>query len=124
MTEKDRCEGYAYRITEIDVKDIPAFKDRDIIELQPMITILKCGSRKHKFFQVNIQLGNICSKQVGFFEILKTDFYPFEQTFDGVYDFILSRLKNFDWNDLLEEFDEKNETYEDYLRRISDEVKC
>lgn len=121
--KKSRAEGYSYKLTENDASNIIAFKDRDITELQPTITVLKCGSSKHKYFRVDISLGNICSKQVCFFEILKTDFYPFKQTFDGVCNFMLQHIELLDWESLLAEHDVKCETYEDFLRRISNEIK-
>lgn len=119
--KKDYLYGYAYCLTESEVERIPAFDGKNVAELQPQILIYK--NRTRNYFRVSIQLGCVCEKIIGVFHIVKDGkCYPFEQSFNGILNYLIDKIDNSEWEGLIKEHDKTEDSYDGFIKRIADEL--
>ena len=122
---KHYVEGYSYYFTREELKKLPEFKEipeSDFFDLKPSLMILKI--RRDKVFKVFIQTGNYC-RQILYFPICssKSLRLPYEQTYKGIAKYVIGLMESgqLAWLDLLEYYESHHESYEDFIKRITNE---
>ena len=112
--KKRRVEAMLYTLEEEDIRGLPEFDGRNIGELRPSILIVKSGLPRQKTMRVYTEICDYYSRAEITYRLSYTQKFGELETKDGFLKYVLALCKigTFHWQQLLEEYDKNNITFE------------
>ncbi len=112
--KKRRVEAMLYTLEEEDIRGLPEFDGRSVDELRPSILIVKSGLPRQKTMRVYAEICDYYSCAEITYRLSYTKEFEEFETKDGFLKYVLALCKigTFHWQELLEEYDKNNISFE------------